>query len=169
MATPNFGWIEPIDGGSAGTWGTLLNDIFDAQDTDLQAVKDTADAALPKTGGVLVGQIEVKTERYVDVSKGNLSGAVTLDFSVGNFQRGTVTGDVTSVTFIKFPGVGKGVGYLTLELTNGGAHAITWPASVKWDGDAAPTLRSAGVDVLVFYSRDGGTTFRGFQTGSFAS
>ena len=168
MATPNFGWIEPIDGGSAGTWGTLLNDIFDAQDTDLQAVKDTADAALPKAGGVMTGQIEVKTERYATVAKGNLSGAVTMDFSAGSFQRGTVTGNVTSVTFTNFPASGK-VGYLTLELTNGGAHTITWPGAVKWDGDGVPTLRAAGVDVLVFYSRDNGVTIRGFQTGSFAS
>ena len=167
MATPNFGWIEPVDGGSAGTWGTLLNDIFDAQDTDLQAVKDTADAALPKAGGVLTGQIEVATERYKTLDKSSPPGAITFFFASASYQFANITGDMT-VSFTGFPTSGT-AGYLTLELVNGGAHTITWPASVKWDGDAAPTLRSAGVDVLVFLTRDGGTTIRGFQTGSFAS
>jgi hypothetical protein len=50
----------------------------------------------------------------------------------------------------------------TLELTNGGSQTQTWPASVKWDGGTAPTLTAAGLDILCFYTRDGGTTWRGF-------
>ena len=48
-----------------------------------------------------------------------------------------------------------------LELTNGGSQTQTWPASVKWDGGVAPTLTAAGLDILTFYTRDAGTTWRG--------
>ena len=52
-----------------------------------------------------------------------------------------------------------------LELTNGGAHTLTWPASVDWVGGTAPTLTAAGVDQLVFTTRDAGTTYFGFVAG----
>ena len=48
---------------------------------------------------------------------------------------------------------------------NAGAYAITWPASVDWAGGTAPILTGAGVDVLVFYTYDAGTTYYGFVTG----
>jgi hypothetical protein len=54
---------------------------------------------------------------------------------------------------------------MTLELMNPGAFAQTWPASVKWSNGTLPSLTAAGVDVLEFYTRDGGTTWRGFQSG----
>lgn len=48
-----------------------------------------------------------------------------------------------------------------LELTNGGAYTITWWDGVKWAGGTAPVLTTAGVDILGFYSHDGGVTWRG--------
>jgi hypothetical protein len=52
-----------------------------------------------------------------------------------------------------------------LELTNGGAFAITWPGSVDWPGGVAPTLTASGKDQLVFTTRDAGTTWLGFVAG----
>jgi hypothetical protein len=47
------------------------------------------------------------------------------------------------------------------------ARTVTWPASVDWAGGTAPTLTAAsgGVDVFVFYTIDGGTTYYGFTAG----
>lgn len=50
---------------------------------------------------------------------------------------------------------------VVLHLTNGGAFTKTWPTSVKWPNGLAPLLTSAGVDVLVFVTVDGGTTWSG--------
>jgi hypothetical protein len=33
---------------------------------------------------------------------------------------------------------------------------------VLWDGGVAPTLTAAGLDILIFYTHDGGTSWRGF-------
>lgn len=50
---------------------------------------------------------------------------------------------------------------VVLHLTNGGSGVQTWPASVKWPGGTGPILTNPGVDVLVFNTPDGGTTWRG--------
>jgi hypothetical protein len=51
--------------------------------------------------------------------------------------------------------------FIVLELTDGGSETLTWPASVEWPGGTQPTLTVGGVDLLTFYTRDGGTTWRG--------
>ena len=43
---------------------------------------------------------------------------------------------------------------------------MNWPASVDWAAATAPTLTAAGVDVLVFYTIDGGTRWYGFLSGA---
>ena len=40
-------------------------------------------------------------------------------------------------------------------------YTVTWPASVDWAGGVAPTLTTAGVDILEFITVDGGTTWHG--------
>ena len=42
-------------------------------------------------------------------------------------------------------------------------YSQTWPAAVKWQAGSAPTLTQGEtkVDVLVFITDDGGTTWRG--------
>ena len=89
-----------------------------------------------------------------------LTGAVTMNADNGAVQYGTVTGAVTW-TFSGAAASGT-ITAFTLELTNGGAFAQVWPASVKWDGGLAPTLTAAGLDILEFYTRDAGVTWRGF-------
>ena len=54
---------------------------------------------------------------------------------------------------------------LILDLTNGGAAAITWWSGVKWVAGTAPTLTAAGRDVLGFFTHDGGTTWTGLVLG----
>ena len=48
-----------------------------------------------------------------------------------------------------------------LQLANGGSYTITWPSSVKWPANTAPTLSTNGVDVLIFSTVNTGTTWRG--------
>lgn len=160
-STDRYSWPMPTVGGSAGTWGTELNDLFDDYiEEKMYTVETTANAAMPKAGGVFTGEIEIVTERCATVAKGNLSGAVTFDMSAAEYQWGTVTGNITSVTFSNLAASGK-VEFWTIELINGGAYTITWPAAVKWDGGGAPSLQASGVDVVVFWTRDNGTTIRG--------
>ncbi len=86
--------------------------------------------------------------------------ASAIDCSLGNYFTKTATGALTW-TFTNVPAT-RAVSVL-LELTNGGTGTQTWPAAVKWPGGTAPTLTTAGVDLMGFITDDGGTTWRGVQ------
>jgi hypothetical protein len=94
---------------------------------------------------------------------GNTGATETFDLTTANFFSATLD-QACVFTFSNPPGSGD-FGTFVLELTNGGAFAITWPVSVDWPGGTAPTLTAAGVDQLVFTTRDGGTTWFGFVAG----
>jgi hypothetical protein len=82
---------------------------------------------------------------------------------VANFFSATLD-QASTFTFSNPPASGE-FGTFVLELTNGAAFAITWPASVDWPGGTAPTLTASGKDQLVFTTRDAGTTWFGFVAG----
>lgn len=94
-------------------------------------------------------------------SLGSISGAVTLNFENGNFQYGTLAGNVT-FTISNPPASGQ-VGSMTLELIQDGtgSRTVTFPGSVKFAGGTPPTLstNANARDVLVLYTRDAGTTY----------
>lgn len=157
--TTNFAWTKPVVLGSSGAWGTILNTALDDIDTDLNTVKTTADAAMPKAGGTFTGEIKVLTSKYTTVNLGgSLSGTTTLDLSTGDFFYGTMSAAIT-IAFSNVPASPEFVG-VVLEITGSGS-ALNWPASVKWASGTAPTAPAAGeVDVYTLYTRDGGTTWR---------
>lgn len=94
---------------------------------------------------------------------GNTGASRTLDMTVANFFSATQD-QACTFTFSNPPASGDFGGFI-LELTNGGAFTVTWPASVDWPAGTAPTLTASGVDQLVFTTRDGGTTYFGFVAG----
>ncbi len=85
--------------------------------------------------------------------------ASAIDLSTGNFFTKTISG-ATTFTVSNIVATGS-VNSFILELTNAGSATITWFSGVKWAGGTAPTLTTAGVDILGFYTHDGGTTWRG--------
>jgi len=99
---------------------------------------------------------------------GNTGATETFDALTG-WHSATLDANCT----FTFTGATSGlVAAMVLELTQDatGSRTVTWPGSVVWPGGAAPTLSTAAaaVDVLTFFSRDGGTTWYGFPTGSSA-
>ena len=151
----------PDDGGDAGAWGAILNDLFDDEiEADIDTVEATADAALPVAGGTMTGEILVKSESHTGVNKGSMTGGVTIDLDNGDCFYGTVTGNVTSITLSNWPTSGR-FEFVLLEITNGSAFTITWPAAIDWHEATEPTLQASGKDVILLYSRDAGTTVIG--------
>lgn len=90
---------------------------------------------------------------------GSGSGARTIDLTLGNYVSATSAG-ITTWTFSNPPASPRAGGFI-LELTNGGAAMQNWPGAVQWPSGTAPSLTASGVDVLVFITDDGGTTWRG--------
>jgi hypothetical protein len=119
----------------------------------------TADA----NGDIVLGEettVKSLNETYVA-----LSGTTpTVDCEAGTVFALSTTGN-TTFTFSNPPATGTAYGF-TLKLTAGGAHTITWPASVDWPSGTAPETPDSGeTDVLTFWTHDGGTTWYGFKAG----
>lgn len=108
---------------------------------------------LPLAGGTMTGAITALRETKVAM------GANNIDLSAGNVFTKTISG-ATTLTVSNWLASGNANSFI-LELTNGGSAAITWFSGVKWASGTAPTLTASGVDILGFYSHDGGTTVRG--------
>ncbi len=108
--------------------------------------------------------LPVKLKQFSETPSalGNLGATPALDLSTATVFTGT---NNVAPTFTFTNAIAAKGNSFTLILTNGGAHAVTWPASVKWAGGSAPALTAAGVDVLTFSSPDGGTTWYGFLGG----
>jgi len=148
----------PTVGGSSGTWGTTLNTAVGTLYTNDSNLKATADAALPLAGGTMTGNVDLTTATMATTAKGSVSGAVTLDLSASDHFSLTVGGAITGITLSNVPASPK-VAVLILEITNGGAFAITWPTSFKFPSGTAPALTISGVDVVGFLTRNGGTSW----------
>jgi hypothetical protein len=147
------------------TWQTL-----NAAAVGLNLVNNTADTAKPVstaqqtalnakanlTANTFTGAQTFGAAVYEDF---NVIAASNIDLSLGNYYSRTISG-ATTLTVSNTPAA-PFVASFILELTNGGIGAITWWAGVRWAGGTAPTLTAAGLDLLGFYTRDGGTTWRG--------
>jgi len=97
------------------------------------------------------------------VSIGNTGSTRTIDLETGNFFSATLD-QACTFTFSNPVTSGDFCGF-ALALTDGDAYTITWPTSVDWAGGTAPTLTGSGLDLLLFVTYDGGTTWLGLVSG----
>ena len=105
-------------------------------------------------------------ETYAAVTSS--TNATTVNCEAGNTFMHTLT-ENTTFTFSNPPA--SGTAYtMTIEIiqdASASGFTVTWPASVDWPSATAPTLTAtaSAVDVFVFTTRDGGTTWYGFTAG----
>lgn len=94
------------------------------------------------------------------------TGTKALDTAVATYfyPTGAMTAVAYTFQFDNLAATGR-VTSFTLEMNNpAAASSITWPAGVKWPDGIEPTW-SAGIDILSFVTRDGGTTINAFLGG----
>ena len=99
-------------------------------------------------------------ESTVNAIGGTGGGTQDIDLLLGGYISATVDTSANTFTFSNPLASGEFDGFV-LYLTNGGSQTVNWPASVDWAGGTAPTLTTAGLDVLVFTTIDGGTIWHG--------
>ena len=108
----------------------------------------------------LTGTQTLTNKTYTGVRETKVAMAANdVDMSAGNYFTKTITTS-TVFTASNVPASGT-TGSFIMELTNAGSQTITWFTGTTWASGVAPTLTSAGVDILGFYTFDGGTTWRG--------
>ena len=108
-----------------------------------------------------ISEINMKDYGEITNAIGSIGGGTQdIDISLGNNVTATVDTATTTFTFSNPTASDELCGF-TLFLTNGGSQTVNWPASVDFAGGTAPTLTAAGLDILVFVTTDGGTTYHG--------
>lgn len=99
---------------------------------------------------------EVTGAVYQDI---NTSSTTTFDLSVSSFFQVTLNANLT-ITAINNATSGVAQSF-AIEVINSGSYSVTWPGTIRWDGGIAPTLTENRTILFMFYTTDGGTTFRG--------
>ena len=105
-------------------------------------------------------------ERYASVS--SVANVTTIDCSSANTFSTTLIENTTCV-FSNPPS--SGVSYIfSLEViqdVSASGFTVTWPPSVIWPLGAPIILTqsASAIDLVVFYTRDGGTTWYGLTVG----
>jgi len=147
------GIITPSNVLTATNTQTLTNKTLGA--TTLSGMLSAADN--------LINRPVLEDYAIEGVAIGNTGATRTIDLEDGNFFSATLD-QACTFTFSNPAASGDFCGF-TLALTNGGAFVITYPASVDFVGGVAPTLTASGLDLLVFLTYDGGTTYLGLVAG----
>jgi hypothetical protein len=132
--------------------------------TDNQTISNKIFQDSTFDGGVISATEYIETYNTVTSN----TNATNIDCSTGNVFSHTLS-ENTTFTFSNPPASGDSYGMtLTIVQDSGGTgYTVTWPTSVRWPGASAPSLTSDAdaVDVFVFYTSDGGTTWDGFIGG----
>ena len=159
--------LNVLDGITASTTELNYNDITTLGTSQASKVV-TADS----NGDVLLSE-ELKAKSYNETyaTASSSSGSLTIDCETGNVFQVTLTENVTSTSFSNPPASGTAYGFTLKIIQDSTARTITWPAAVDWASATAPILStgSGEVDVFVFYTHDGGTTWYGFTAGQVMS
>ena len=94
------------------------------------------------------------------------SNAATINLRDGTVFTHTLSENVT-YTFSNPAASGYASTFALKVTQDSSARTITWPGAVDWAGGTAPTIStgSGDVDVFVFHTVDGGTTYYGFTAG----
>ena len=92
--------------------------------------------------------------------------STTINLSIATNFVHDLTGN-TNYAFSSPASTGNASSFTLKTIQDSTARTITWPSTVDWAGGTAPTLTATanGVDVFVFYTIDGGTTYYGFTAG----
>ena len=129
------------------------------------------------TGFLAMADFEIRRALLLDYaikhnSVSSSSGTLVLDLATGNSFVTILTENITTVTLSNPPATGI-YGEITLKVIQdgaGGAHTITWPASVLWPGGTAPVISTANdaIDEITLRTIDAGTQWRGSFSQAFA-
>lgn len=137
--------------GGQGAWSETPTGVFYEGNVAIGKLPDT-NYALDVNGAARISSIY---ETNSDLGSGEI-----LDLKAGNFFTKTVTGDCYFST-VNAPSDAGIVTSFILTITNGGDHTVGWWRGIKWPSGKNPTLTAQGVDVLAFYTYDGGYTWIG--------
>lgn len=159
---------DKVETSALSSYAPLASPTFSGTPTSVTPTTGDSSTKIATTAFVSAGYA-AKDSQNTFTAKQTFSEAIVEGYeAVSASNIDTATGAVfsktisTTTTFTVSNVAASGsVTSFILELTNGASAAITWWSGIKWAGGTVPTLTASGVDLLGFYTRDGGTTWRG--------
>ena len=155
-----FGTVK-VDTITTSTQSVTVDNLLESADIGSTVQGYDADTAKTDTAQTFTALQTLNAGLAVDGPYKQVAEAVSaldIDLSTGNYFTKTISGNST-FTFSNPPSSGT-VGSFTLELTHT-SGTVTWPSSVKFPADTAPTLTTGKTHFFVFINDDGGTRYRG--------
>lgn len=157
--------------GTAGSGEAI--EVVDADNADITggAIDGTTIGGTTPAAGTFtdlattnpVEDLEFQSYNETVVTNATATGSVSVNIANGPYHVLTLTGNIT-LSFTNPAATGY-VSSVTVEFIQDatGSRTITWPGSLEWDSGTAPTLTTSAnaVSILTFWTRDGGTTWRG--------
>jgi hypothetical protein len=107
-----------------------------------------------------IGYLALNTQAAVIYDVGSVGGTLTLDYTQGSIQRGTLTLSTACAVSVPAQSLGTGI-FCALEMylinNSSGNGTLTWPSNVTWVGSSPQPIPKAGVATkLRLESIDGG-------------
>lgn len=101
-------------------------------------------------------------DRSTVTAVSSTSGAVAIDYGLGDYFTLTLSENITSWSFDNMPGSGHGATLMIQITQDSTPRTVAWPSSFRWAGGAAGTISagSGAVDLLAITTFDNGTTWR---------
>jgi hypothetical protein len=163
LAVTLSGTALPVANGGTGitSFGTGIATFLGSPTSSnlLAAINDETG-----TGSVVFNTAPVlKGTKETGIGVSGVSNVFTISCTEANYFSITPTAASTIAVSNSASGV-LDVNSFVLDLTNGGAFAITW-WGIKWVGGTAPTLTAAGRDTLVFFRAGSNNVWNGFVVG----
>jgi hypothetical protein len=133
----------------SGAFWVLATDLADVTASEPTSANTDWLRTIPEVlrGNTLA---ESKYNQIADASVA--TGTHTFDYSLGDMQEVTITGDIT-IAFSNFP-TGELATFI-IDAINWGAFTVLYPAGIVFAGKTAPSYTSAGRDrLLVIKDKD---------------
>ena len=124
---------------------------------------DAADTVDIK-GTIITAPLKTYSETRTSPAIGG--AALTLDVALGTYFKVALNANCT-ITISNPPAAGRAIGITVIFTADGSVRTITWPGSVVWPGNVAPTMTGTNNkrDIITLVTEDGGTTWFGIIVG----
>lgn len=135
-------------------------------DTNIAVTGQLTAGNIQTTGLITAANIQttgnVTADNYIGVvaTPSISSQTLTLDCSSASIFEVSLNSNINTLNVNNVP---LGAFGFVLQLNITGSYTVTWPASVKWAQNTAPTLTTTNgrTDTFTFITTDGGTTLYG--------
>jgi hypothetical protein len=152
-------------GVSAGNYGSASNIPVITVGTDgrVTYAANVATATVDVnniTGNVNIsGNVKAQTYQETFSNVSIASGNITCNLASATIFKTVVT-SAANVIFTSPPPSLTGFSFL-IQLSQTGSYALTWPSSIQWPLNTAPTLSTTAgyVDTIALYTIDGGSNY----------